>query len=98
MPRAIEKLLTVTVPPKPYLNQNEMLNFDSGTPIINLQTKEFRDVSADIDRLFLRCTCYMVYADKIYDLLIKIPSHQEIKVDSYVDKESYQVVTRILGL
>ena len=71
MPRAIDKLLQVTVPPTPYLNQNDIFENQQQEPIINLQTKEFRDVALDCDRLFLRATCYMVYADKIYDLLTK---------------------------
>ena len=45
----------------------ELFNIDTEKPIINLQTADLRDV--DSDRLILRCTCYMVYCDKIYDLL-----------------------------
>jgi len=45
----------------------------------------------------------LVYCDKIYDLLTKkisipVENNQKVCVDSYVDKETAQVVTRILGL
>jgi len=55
------------------------------------------------DRSFLRCSCYLVAHDTIYDLLfnsgVAKPMHSRgIRIESYIDKESYEVQSRVTGL
>ena len=103
LPRTIDKLLTVTAQPN-IVHQNDIVDINNH-PIINLNTVESsQPTHFDQDRLYLRCSCYLVYRDQIHDLLINSPQSpivkqpQNIRVDSQVDKETYQVITKVVGL
>jgi hypothetical protein len=54
------------------------------------------------ERAFLRVSVYLIFQDCIYDLLSS-PTQQSlsqrgIRVDSFIDKETYDVLTKVTGL
>jgi len=77
-------------------------NFDSrqSTAIMASET-DFKHNQPE--RLFLRATIYIINCDNIYDLLVsanpsKTMTQRGIRVDSYIDKLTYVVQTKITGL
>lgn len=54
--------------------------------LVTVHTKGAGDPDMMNERVFLRMSVYMIYCDRIYDLLGK--SHKKVKLEQYIDKQS----------
>ena len=98
LPRAVEKLIQVTTPMASVMDVRQ---FDKRqTTALMASESDFKH--NDNERTFLRASIYMIYQDQIFDLLSspKKQSLQQktIRVDSYIEKHTFDVQTRVAGL
>ena len=49
------------------------------------------------ERLFVKMSMYMIYCDRIYDLLSQ-KSGKKVKKESYIDQNSQQVVSKFVNM
>ena len=52
--------------------------------VVNIHSKSATDPDMMHERVFLRMSIYMIYCDKIYDLIGK--SQKKVKLEQYIDK------------
>ena len=50
------------------------------------------------DRIYLRAAMYMIHCDNIYDLLSHGYASRRVKLESYLDPQSNEVTSQIVGL
>ena len=49
------------------------------------------------ERLFLKASMFMIYCDRIYDLLSN-KQNKKVKMEHYIDKNSQQVVAKFVNM
>lgn len=64
--------------------------------ITTVHTKGAVDPDIINERVFLRMSVYMIYCDRIFDLIGK--SQSKVKLEQYIDRQSQQVVSRFVNL
>ena len=96
--RTVEKILHSTTP---FIGVTDVRQFDKRqTSAIMASESDFKH--NEPERAFLRVSVYLIFQDCIYDLLSS-PTQQSlsqrgIRVDSFIDKETYDVLTKVTGL
>lgn len=56
-----------------------------------------RDYDATQDRLYIKGSVYMIYCDRVYDLL-SLKSGKKVKKECYIDPQSQQVVSKFTNM
>jgi hypothetical protein len=64
--------------------------------ITTVHTRGVTDPDIINERVFLRMSVYMIYCDRIFDLLAK--QNQKVKLEQYLDQQSQQVVSRFVNM
>ena len=57
-----------------------------------------KDFDACTDRMFIKVSVYMIYCDKIYDLLCSKSQKKNVKLEHYIDPQSQQVVSKFTNM
>ena len=56
-----------------------------------------KDFDGVMDRMFIKVSVYMIYCDRIYDLLSN-KSAKKVKKEHYIDPQSLQVVSKFVNM
>ena len=48
--------------------------------------------------MFIKMSVYMIYCDKIYDLLCTKSAKKNVKIEHYIDPSSAQVVSKFTNM
>jgi hypothetical protein len=67
------------------------IDFDGG----RLRESEYLETTG---KIYLRASVYMVHCENAYDLLQKGQSARKVKIDSFVDCGTNEVMTQVVGL